>query len=111
MLDHSKAVCQNGFALEHAHEHLKGDREIVMQAVSKHGDALQYATEEIQRAILYTTPLPPFFDRKAISGDLRRPGLSELLLLKGLTDAGCPTSPTLQPNPYISIQQATKDHF
>ena len=42
------AVSQNGFALEHATEEMKGDREGVMTAVSKNGYALQYATEEMK---------------------------------------------------------------
>ena len=39
------AVSNVGSALQHATEELKGDREIVLAAVSKNGHALQYATE------------------------------------------------------------------
>ena len=42
-----EAVSQNGNALEFATEELKGDREMVMQAVSKNGPALEYATDEL----------------------------------------------------------------
>ena len=43
-----KAVSQNGFALKHATEEMKGDREVVMTAVSKNGYALAHATEEMK---------------------------------------------------------------
>ena len=42
------AVSKSGGALQFATEELKGDREIVLAAVSKHGSALQYATEELK---------------------------------------------------------------
>ena len=43
-----------GYALQYATEELKGDREIVMTAVSKDGFGLEYATEELRgdRAIV-----------------------------------------------------------
>ena len=37
-----------GFALSEASEELKGDREIVLAAVSKHGRAIQYASQELK---------------------------------------------------------------
>ena len=42
------AVSKNGMALQFATEELKGDREIVMAAVSQHGMALQFASEELK---------------------------------------------------------------
>ena len=42
------AVSQFGPALKYATEELKGDHEIVMAAVSKQGMALEYATEELK---------------------------------------------------------------
>ena len=42
------AVSQNGRALEYATDELKGDRKIVMAAVSKNGHALQYAKDELK---------------------------------------------------------------
>ena len=42
------AVSKNGSALWFATEELKGDREIVLAAVSRNGWALQYATEELK---------------------------------------------------------------
>ena len=42
------AVSSSGFALRHAAEKLKADREIVTKAVSKSGCALQFATEELR---------------------------------------------------------------
>ena len=42
------AVSEHGHALQYATEELKGDREIVLAAVSKHGYALQCATEELK---------------------------------------------------------------
>ena len=42
------AVSCNGYALQYATEEMKGDREIVMAAVSQHGFALQCATEEMK---------------------------------------------------------------
>jgi hypothetical protein len=38
-----EAVRQNGYALDVAAEHLKGDREIVLEAVRQNGYALAYA--------------------------------------------------------------------
>ena len=42
------AVSQDGWALQFATEELRGDREIVMAAVSQRGRALQFATEELK---------------------------------------------------------------
>ena len=42
------AVSKYGFTLQFAAEELKGDREIVTKAVSKCGCALQFATEELR---------------------------------------------------------------
>eukprot|EP00971_Amphidinium_carterae_P244187 4848510-Amphidinium_carterae.1 len=49
-----RAVEQNGRALLHAAEELKGDREIVLKAVEQNGWALQFAAEELKgdRAIV-----------------------------------------------------------
>ena len=35
---------QNGLALEHASQEMKGDRELCMAAVAQDGDAIQYAS-------------------------------------------------------------------
>ena len=43
-----KAVSQNGRALQHATEELRGDGEVVMKAVSQDGVALFYAAEELR---------------------------------------------------------------
>ena len=43
-----EAVRQNGLALEHASEELRGDREVVMEAVRQIGSALQHASEELK---------------------------------------------------------------
>ena len=42
------AVSKDGDALRYAAEELKGDREIVLAAVSRYGLALQHATEELK---------------------------------------------------------------
>ena len=42
------AVSTSGFALRFATEELKGDREIVMTAVSRHGSALEFATKGLR---------------------------------------------------------------
>ena len=42
-----KRIAQDGLALRCAAEELRGDREVVMTAVTKNGRALEYATEEI----------------------------------------------------------------
>ena len=43
-----KRVAQNGLALRHATEELRGDREVVMTAVAEDWQALEYATEELR---------------------------------------------------------------
>ena len=43
-----KRVSKSGMTLQDAAEELKGDREIVMEAVSENGHALQHATEELK---------------------------------------------------------------
>ena len=43
-----KAVSQHGSALQFATEELRGDHEIVMQAVSEDGFALDFATQELK---------------------------------------------------------------
>ena len=43
-----KAVAQNGSALEHATEELRGDHEVVMKAVTQKGFAVQYASDEMR---------------------------------------------------------------
>ena len=42
------AVAQEGWALQHAAEQLRGDHEVVMTAVAQNGHALQSATEELR---------------------------------------------------------------
>ena len=41
-------MSKSGWALKHATKNLKGDREIVMKAVSQEGLALQFAAEELK---------------------------------------------------------------
>jgi hypothetical protein len=43
-----EAVRQNGWALRHAAEHLRGDREIVIEAVRQNGWALRHAAEHLR---------------------------------------------------------------
>ena len=38
-------LCRDPYALAHATEELKSDRDIVMKAVSRHGSALRFAAE------------------------------------------------------------------
>ena len=42
------AVKNNGYALEHASDELKADREVVMAAVQNWGGALEYVSEELR---------------------------------------------------------------
>ena len=44
-----KAVTRDGGALEFASARLKGDKDILMQAVEKKGWVLCYASEELKR--------------------------------------------------------------
>ena len=39
---------QDGFYLQYASEALKGDRDVVMEAVKNDGNSLQYASEELR---------------------------------------------------------------
>ena len=41
-------VARNGWALKHATEELRGDREVVITAVADRGYALEYATNELR---------------------------------------------------------------
>ena len=41
------AVRQDGWALEHASEELRADRDVVLAAVQQEGDALEYASDEL----------------------------------------------------------------
>merc|ERR1711904_396266 len=43
------AVQKDGRSLEHAHEEMKKDKEVVMAAVQNNGNALQYAHEEMKK--------------------------------------------------------------
>ena len=42
-----EAVTQHGRALRFASEELKGDREVVIEAVTQHGRALRFASDEL----------------------------------------------------------------
>ena len=41
-------VKADGWALEHASDELKNDREIVLEAVNSHGVTLRYASDELK---------------------------------------------------------------
>lgn len=43
-----EAVKSNGFALQHASDALKADRELVLEVVRKHGRALKWASNKLK---------------------------------------------------------------
>ena len=50
-----KAVLQNGRALKHAAEELKGDKEMVAQLVAKDASALRFAAKELRSGELLSS--------------------------------------------------------
>ena len=60
-------MSEDGRALRYATEALKGDREVVMKAVSTYGRALQYVTKDRVAPVRYGYPLTQnYYLRKII---------------------------------------------
>ena len=91
-----KALSKRGRALEFATEELKGDREIVMAAVSKHGTALEFAAEELKgdREIVMTAVSQNGFALECATEELQA---DREIVMTAVSHVG------------IALQYATKD--